>query len=180
MKFTDLVKSRRSVRVYDKRNIKREDLELCIEAARHAPSACNSQPWKFIIIDDIAKKELIAASVLSGLYSMNTFAHKADVFIAIVSEKIKFLSWLGAKLRKTDYRHIDIGIACCQLLLQAQELGIGTCILGWFDERRLKKILSVPPVKKIELVIALGYPKNAKPADKYLKDKSEIISFNKY
>jgi nitroreductase len=176
-----LVRSRRSVRSYDRREVRRSDLELCVEAACHAPSACNSQPWKFIIIDDPAKKKAIAKDVLSGLYSMNSFAGEASAFIALISEKVKFPVWVGGKLRNTDFRRIDTGIACGHLILQAQELGIGTCILGWFNERRLKKILSVPSSKKIELVIALGYPAQTEELhEKRLKDKSEVASFNKY
>ena len=178
--FLDLVKSRRSIRTYDKRAIDKKDLELCIEAGRYAPSACNSQPWKFIIIDDAAKKKMIATCVFSGLYSMNSFANDAAAFIALVSEEMKFPAWAGGVFRHTDFKRIDIGIACEHLVLQAQELGIGTCILGWFNEKRLKKILSVPLSKKIELVISLGYPLPAKIPGKHLKDKNEVISFNEY
>ncbi len=178
--FLDLVKARRSVRTYDKRYIKREDLELCVEAARYAPSACNSQPWTFIIIDDTAKKEAIVKNTLSGLYGMNAFTRDAAAFIAIVSEKRKLPAWAGGKLRKTDFRRIDIGIACEHLVLQAQELGIGTCILGWFNERKLKKILSVPFYKKIELVVALGYPTGSELPERKLKHKGMVLAFNEY
>ena len=178
--FLDLVRSRRSIRAYDKRAIDKKDLELCVEAGRYAPSACDSQPWKFIVIDDAAKKEMIAQNVFSGIYGMNSFANNAAAFIVLVSKEIKFPSWAGGVLRNTDFRRIDIGIACDHLVLQARELGIGTCILGWFNEKRLKKILSVPRSKKIELVISLGYPLSAKIPKKHLKDKNEVISFNRY
>ena len=180
MNFFELVKSRRSVRAYDDRAISREDLESCVEAARHAPSSCNSQPWKFIIIDDPAGKKATAKNVFSGLYKMNAFAGEAAAFIVLVSEKVKFAAWAGEKLRNTDFKRIDTGIACAHLVLQARELGIGTCILGWFNEKMLKKILSVPPMKKIELVIALGYPAQPEVPEKHLKDKNEVCSFNKY
>ena len=177
--FLELVKERRSIRTYQKRPVTRKDLELCVEAARHSPSACNSQPWKFLVIDDDATKEAISKNVFSGLYNMNVFAQEAAAFITMVSGKTKFPVWLGGKIRNTDFRHIDIGIACGHLVLQAQELGIGTCILGWFSERKLKKILHVPALKKIELVIALGYPLE-EPHEKDLKEKTETVSFNKY
>ena len=178
--FIDLVKTRRSVRSFDPRSIKREDLELCVEAGRHAPSACNSQPWKFIVIDDEEKKEAVKTKVFSGIYQMNTFARNADAFIVLVSEKTKTTAWLGQKIRNTDFRKIDTGIACQNIVLQAWELGIGTCILGWFDEKRIKKILSVPLFKKIELVIAMGYPSGVEFPEKKLKDRDEVMSFNEY
>ena len=178
--FLDMVRSRRSIRAYTGRDIKREDLELCVEAARYAPSACNSQPWKFIIVDDRRIKDAVAKRSLSGLYAMNAFAEEAAAFIIIVSESTELPAWLGKKFRSTDFRRMDIGSACEHVVLQAQELGIGTCILGWFDEGRLKKLLSVPRSKKIELVIALGYPADTKLPEKRLKEKDEVVSFNKY
>ena len=180
MTFIDLAKSRRSIRAYDKRIIKREDLESCVEAARYAPSACHSQPWKFIIIDDPAKREVISKTVFSGHYDMNAFARDASAFIAIVSENVKLPAWLGGKLRKTDFRRIDVGIACAHLVLQAQELGIGTCILGWFNEQKLKRVLSVPFYKRIELLIAMGYPFQDELPEKELKSRDSAISFNIY
>lgn len=178
--FLDLTKSRRSIRFYDKREIKRAALDLCIEAARQAPSACNSQPWKFIVIDDPAAKRAIAESLSQGAYTMNTFAREATAFIAIVSESMKFPAWAGSKILNMDYRRIDIGLASAHLVLQAQELGIGTCILGWFNEKKIKKLLKVPRAKRIELVIALGYPGDYTLKKKKLKDKKEVLSFNSY
>ncbi|NQT33372.1 MAG: nitroreductase family protein [Candidatus Omnitrophica bacterium] len=178
--FLDLANARRSTRVFDGRGIKREDLELCAEAARLAPSACNSQPWKFIIIDDPHAKEAVIKDTLSGIYKMNSFSKDAGAFIAIISEKMKFPAWMGGKVRNTDFRRIDIGIACAHLVLQARELNIKTCILGWFNEGRLKKILSIPFWKKIELVIAMGYNDSEECPERRLKDKSEVVGFNKY
>jgi len=178
--FFELVKSRRSIRKYDGRGIARKDLELCVEAGRHAPSACNSQAWKFVIVDDAEKKKKISDNVFSGLYGMNAFASGAAAFIIVISERIKLPARAGGMLRNTDFRRIDIGLACAHIVLQSQELGIGTCILGWFNEKRLKKILSVPRAKKIELVISLGYPASTKLFEKILKDKSETIAFNRF
>lgn len=178
--FLELATSRRSIRSYSEREVKREDLERCVEAARLSPSACNSQPWKFIIIDDKEKKEEVSRKVISGLYNMNAFAKSASAFIAVVSEKTKPPAWAGGKLMRTDFRKIDIGIASAHLVLQAQELGLGTCILGWFNERNLKKILSVPRSKKVELLVSFGYPDNSSLRDRSLKDKSSALSVNRY
>jgi nitroreductase len=181
MAFLDLALSRESAREYgDKTAIPRADLEMCVEAARHAPSACNSQPWRFIIVDDPAMADRIVDKTLSGIYKMNLFARGASAFIAIVSEKTKPASWAGGKLMRTDFRRIDIGIACAHLVLQAEDLGLANCILGWFNERALKKTLSIPASRKVELLISLGKPSGAPKRRKQRKPKKETVSFNSY
>ena len=177
--FLDLVMARRSVRSFKKDVLRRADLELCTEAARYSPSACNTQPWKFLIVDEPGKVEKIKKT-FSGLYSMNAFAIDAPAFIVITSEKQNMPAWLGGKLLRTDFRHIDIGIACEHVVLQAEELGIGTCILGWFSGSRIKKILDIPKNKNVELVVVMGYQGDKEPAERRLKEKSEVISVNKY
>lgn len=179
-RFLELAKSRRSIRFYNKRDLPRRELELCVEAARQSPSACNSQPWKFIIVDDPKVKKSVAETLSSKPYSMNTFASEAAAYIVMVSESMKFSAWAGSKLLNMDYKRIDIGIACAHLVLQAQELGIGSCILGWFNEGKLKKILNIPRSKRIELVISMGYPGKYISKEKNLKDKKEVLAFNGY
>jgi len=180
MSFLELARSRRSVRSFSEKALKREDLELCVEAARHAPSACNSQPWKFIIIDDPGLKNKAGEECFGRPAGFNNFACSAPALIALVAEPVKFTSWAGGKAMGTDFRRIDLGIACSHFVLQARELGIGTCILGWFDEKKLRRLLSVPRGKKIELVIAAGYPRRPASGDKHLKEKEEILSCNAY
>ena len=179
--FFDLARSRKSCRFYTEERVPREDLELCAEAARHAPSACNAQPWKFIIIDDPDRSREVASLFPTPGIAMNAFARNAPAFIAILSEKQKAIPWIGGKLASKDFRLMDLGIVCAHIVLQAEELGIGTCILGWFNERKLKKILGVPRSKRIELVITMGYaPKVLPEREKRLKDKNETVSFNHY
>ena len=180
MNFTELAKTRRSIRAYEKRDITREDLRLCVEPACHAPSACNSQPWKFIIVDDPSVRKDISQTAFSGPYEMNAFASDASAFIIICTEETKFPAWMGGKLRNTDFRKIDLGIACSHIVLQAHELGIGTCILGWFNEKKIKKILSVPASRRIELVISLGYSAQKVIHEKDLKEGKKVLSFNTY
>jgi nitroreductase len=180
MDFLDLVRSRRSVRNYLNKEISSSNYEKCIEAARLSPSACNSQPWKFVVVSKKSLRDKIATTVFSGAYKMNAFATNAAGYIAIVSERPKIAASLGAFLRFISFRQIDAGIACSHLILQAQALGIGTCILGWFNERKLKRIISVPRSKKIILLIALGYPSDTTPSERSLKETSDIISYNRY
>ena len=158
MTFEELVHKRRSVRKYSDQPVAKEDLLKCLEAARLAPSGCNSQPWHFIVIDEPELRKHVAARIFFGIYSMNKFAMEAPVLVAVVSEKEKFLASFGGQIRDTSYCLVDIGIACEHLILQAQELGIGSCWIGWFDEKALKEELRIPKDKKIDIVIALGYP----------------------
>ena len=180
MTFMELVQKRRSVRRYSDRPVAREDVLKCIEAARLAPSACNSQPWKFIVIDEPGLRTRIAEKIFSGLYSMNKFAKEAPVLVAAVSEKMKFLAAVGSQVRGTRYFLMDVGIACEHLILQAQELGIGSCWIGWFDEKALKEELKISKNKKIDIVISLGFPEEDKIVPKTRKALAEISSFNAY
>ena len=180
MSFTDLVLKRRSVRRFSDKPVKREDILACLEAARLAPSACNSQPWKFIVVDDPGKRARLAGRIFSGLYSMNEFAKNAPVIIAVVSEKMKFLAAVGAQVRKTEYYLTDIGIAGEHFVLRARELGLGTCWIGWFDEKALKEELGVPKDRKVDVVIALGYPAEDQVVPKNRKSLAEIGAFNRY
>jgi nitroreductase len=180
MTFEDLIHKRRSVRRYADRPIAKEDVLKCLEAARLAPSACNSQPWHFIVIDRPQLRKRVAERIFSGLYSMNKFAQEAPVLVAVVSEKMKFLASVGSQVRDTRYFLMDIGIACEHLILQAQELGIGSCWMGWFDEKALKEELKIAKDKKIDIVIALGYAAEEKIVPKVRKTLEEMSSFNLY
>jgi nitroreductase len=180
MDFLDLVQRRRSFRKYSDRPIPREDILKCLEAARLAPSACNSQPWHFIVIDEPQLRKRAAKRIFSGVYAMNKFAEEAPVLIAVVTEKSKLLASFGGQVRDTSYCLIDIGIACEHLILQARELGIGSCWIGWFDEKALKEELKIAKHKKIDIVISLGYDAEEKIPSKNRKSLSEISSFNQY
>ncbi len=180
MNFKDLIQKRRSVRKYSGRPIPKDDILKCLEAARLAPSACNSQPWHFIVIDDPALKDRVAGRIFSGVYSMNQFAKEAPVLIAVVTERSKFLASFGGQVRDTSYCLIDIGIACEHLILQAEELGIGSCWIGWFDEKALKEELGIAKNKKIDIVIPLGYSAEDKILPKTRKTLAEVSSFNRY
>ena len=177
--FIDLVHRRISVRKYTGREVPGKDIELCLEAARLAPSACNSQPWKFIVVDDKPLKDALCEKAFSGLYSMNGFAKTAPVIIAVVSERSTFFAKIGGQFRGTSYYLIDVGMACEHLALQAAELGIGSCLLGWFNERAVKKLLKVPRQKKVDLLISLGYYEDIEK-EKIRKPLGEVSSHNRY
>ena len=98
MTFLDLVRRRKSVRSFLDISVEREKVLMCLEAARLAPSASNSQPWKFVVVDDRELKNRLCDRAFRGLYSMNSFCRTAPVSVAIVSEKSKFLTRVGLSL----------------------------------------------------------------------------------
>ena len=181
MALLDLLEHRKSVRDFLDRPVEREKIMTCLQAARIAPSASNSQPWKFIVVDDSQLKNKLCNAAFSGIYSFNSFCKAAPVIVAIVSEKSKFLARIGGMFRGTQYYLIDIGIAGEHLILQAEDLGLGTCWIGWFDEGAVKSILNVPEGKKIDVLIALGYYDRQKVSSEHNREPMDkIASFNSY
>jgi len=177
----DIIKNRRSVRNFLDRPVEREKIMLCLEAARLAPSACNSQPWKFIVVDDKELKDRLCRGAFNGVYSTTSFARKAPLIVAVVSEKAKFLERIGGLIRDTRFYLIDIGIATEHFILQAEELGLGSCWIGWFDEAAVKSTLKVPRDRRIDVLLAVGYYDKGKPVRPHKRDSLEEISaFNSY
>jgi len=177
----DLVKQRKSVRDFLDRPVEREKIMTCLEAARLAPSACNSQPWKFVVVDDKHLKNKLCDAAFSGIYSMNSFCKMASVIVVVISEKSKFLARIGEMFRGTKYYLIDIGIACEHLVLQAEDLGLGTCWIGWFNERAVKSVLNISQHKKVDILIALGYFDKERLGPEHSRESiDKIASFNSY
>jgi len=180
MDFMELVKKRRSVRGYLDKPVEREKLDYCLEAARLAPSACNSQPWHFVIVDEPTLRQQLAGATFGKMFSFNHFSMQAPVLIAIVSEKQKVFAKFAEVVKKKDFHSMDVGIAAEHFCLAAAEVGLGTCMLGWFDEAAAKKLLAVPRNKRVELIITLGYPDSKEPKQKNRKETNEMRSYNKY
>jgi nitroreductase len=177
--FKDLITKRQSARSYLPTPVAREDILKCLEAAQKAPSACNSQPWHFIIVDDPDLKTKLASALFSGPYVMNAFACQAPVLAIVVSEKSSFMAKIGGYFRGTEFYLLDIGAAIEHFILAAAELGLSSCWLGWFNEASAKKILNIPKDRKIDSVISLGFS-NETLREKIRKPLEEISSFNSY
>lgn len=176
MDFAELVQRRQSDRKYDSRPVDRELIVKCLEAARLAPSACNSQPWKFVVVDDPALLPQMGAAA-AGM-GMNKFAHEVPVIVAVVLEKMNLTARIGSVIKDKEYSLLDVGIAVEHFCLQAAELGLGTCIMGWFDEKKVKKLLGIGS-KRVPLLISLGYPAGENRR-KVRKTMDEMSSWNKY
>lgn len=181
MEFSALITHRQSTRAYANRPVEPEKLEQLIEAVRLAPSASNSQPWKLILVTEPSLKDQIARATYSTLISFNKFVPQAPVLAVLVIERPKVITQIGGALKDRDFPLIDIGIAAAHFCLQATALGLATCMLGWFDERRVQELLQIPHNKRIGLLISLGY---AAPEDsiraKKRKNREEMGGYNRY
>lgn len=181
MSFLNLVKTRQSVRKFSSKPVEKEKILLCAEAVRLAPSACNSQPWKIIVVDNPELKEKVAKETYGLIARFNKFVSQAPVIVVFVIEKPKLVTQIGEVLKNKEYPLIDIGIAAEHFCLQAAEIGLGTCMLGWYNEKPIKKLLEIPEKRTIGLLVALGYePENYKQRKKIRKNTEQILSFNKY
>ena len=180
MKFLDLVKARQSVREYLGKEVEREKIERCLEAARLAPSANNSQPWSFIVVEDPRLKDAVARNTFDKFISFNSFSLQAPVLILIISERPSFFSRIGSAIKDKQFSLIDIGITAEHFCLQATEEGLGTCMLGWFNEKGVKALLNISPSKRVELIITMGYPMSDEIQPKERKEIDQIRSYNSY
>lgn len=178
-KILDLIRSRQSDRKYSDKAVEGEKIQRIIEAGRIAPSACNAQPWKFIVVDDKHLLSELADAASAKLLGMNGFVIQAPLLIIVVRENANFSSKIGATVKNKDYSLIDIGIASENICLQATAEGLGSCMIGWFDEGRVKKLLGIPKSKRVELIITIGYSE-AQKREKRRKPPEETISYNRY
>ena len=171
MDFLEIANLRQSCRSYDKeKNVEGEKLEAVLEAVRLAPSACNGQPYHITVCTGDAAKEV--AKACSGM-GMNKFAADAPVLLVISEEAYVKSAAVGAKVKGNDYRSMDIGIAVAYLTAEAATQGLGTCILGWLDDEKIRAICGL--TRPVRLVVTLGYPAD-KPREKKRKALSELVS----
>lgn len=175
----ELILSRQSDRKYSDKPVEKEIIDRILEAGRMAPSACNAQPWKFIVVTGPKLIEKIGEAASAKLIGMNTFVAQAPVILVVVREKPNFSAKVGATIKNKDYSLIDIGIASENICLQARAEGIGSCLIGWFDERMIRKLLAIPRTKRVELIITLGYSQS-ELREKKRKPSDVTISYNKY
>ena len=175
MDFMEIAKARQSCRSYDETKVvEREKLDAVLEAARLAPSACNGQPYHLTVLSGEKAKE--AAKLTVGPAGMNKFAAQAPVMIVMSEEEYVKSAGLGAKIKNNDYRSMDIGIACAYLTSEATTQGLSTCILGWFDDEKVRALCGLE--QPVRLMITLGYAKEGDALrNKKRKAKEELVTF---
>ena len=180
MDFVEFVSTRQSDRAFDaSRPVEREKIDRIIEAVRLAPSACNAQPWHLIVVDEPELKNKVADATSSRALGMNHFTKQAPLHIVLVEEKVNLSSGVGGWLKKKDYAQLDLGIAAAHIALAAHAQGLGSCIVGWFDEKKMRQLLGIPDSKRVWLDIVIGY--STQPLrPKKRKERGTIASFNQY
>jgi len=179
-RFLELVRSRRSVRRFLDKPVEKDKILACLEAARLAPSAENVQPWRFLVIDDPGLKERFAAAAFTGIYSFSRFAAKAPALVLLLARPDLLANRIGKQIQDISFYLIDVGIAGEHFALQAEELGLGTCWIGWFNPRRTRKFFGIPRAFKVVCLLALGYPEGKPGRERARKPLEEIAWFNHF
>ncbi len=180
MDFLEFVSSRQSDRAFDpNRPVEKEKIERILEAARLAPSACNAQPWHMIVVDNPELKNKVADATSERILGMNHFTKQAPVHILLVEEKVNLTSGIGGWVKQKDYAQMDLGVVAAHIVLAAHAEGLGSCIVGWFNEPKMRELLSIPDSKRVWLDIIIGYSVQPVRAKKR-KAFNEIVSYNKY
>ena len=171
MNFMEIARSRQSCRAYDPdRQVEQEKLDAILEAVRLAPSACNGQPYHLTVCRGETATAVAKATMGMGL---NKFATQAPVLIVISEEPYVKTAALGAKVKGNDYRSIDIGIAAAYLTAEAAAQGLGTCILGWLDDEKIRALCGLS--RPVRLVVTVGYPADTQ-REKKRKSMDELVS----
>ncbi len=179
MKFDQILRRRRSTRSFDSRPVNEKDIISIVEAARLAPSACNSQTWRFVTV---TRREIIRKICHEAMRPVipNRWLEQAPLVIVGCSQLDVIANRIGSGVTGIEYYQIDLGIAMEHMVLKATELGIGTCWIGWFDESTLKEILKIPKKIKVSALLAVGYPKDESSGKRKRKPLEKIVFSEKW
>jgi len=172
--FMGLCRRRQSCRKYADRPVEPEKLMACVEAARLAPSACNSQPWHFHVVSRPDLVEKIGAATQE--FGANPTMDTAKAFVVITEEHAKLSPTIRGLIDSQYYAHGDVGAAAAIICFEAEEQGLGSCILGSYNRETICRALGVPVEKRVRLVVALGYAENAAVREKARKALDEVVT----
>ncbi len=177
--FMKLVRARRSIRKFLQTKVGRDSVLSCIEAALHAPSSMNSQPWSFVVVDEPEEIARFVQRACTGVYRPTRWIASAPVVLAIVVEKKPVPHWFGPLLQGTAFSLLDVGIAGQHIVLRATELGLGTCWIGWFNAKGAARALGVPAGHRVAALIVLGRADPAfPPGPKAIRNLQESTHFS--
>jgi nitroreductase len=179
LSLDQIIAKRASVRAYDPRPVTPEDIIAICEAARMAPSACNSQTWRFIAVTDRGIIEKICHEAMRPVIP-NKWLAQTPLVIVGCSQLDIIANRLGARVTGVEYYQIDLGIAMEHMALKATELGLGSCWIGWFKEKKIRELLDIPGKVKISALLTVGYPKNNPSSPKNRKPLDRILFFNRW
>ncbi len=180
MSFFDLAVRRRSIRKFLPDPVDPETVEELVRAAGESPSACNSQPWHFVALFDDEIRRKVAAACMTPLVPINRFVPTAPLLVVQVSVTPNPASMIGGLIKHKSFVAMDSGIAAAHFCLAAAERGLGTCLLGWFDEKKIARELDIPKPYRVELVIAVGKPARADAPKARRKSFEQVYSVNRF
>ncbi|MCZ7355347.1 MAG: nitroreductase family protein [Candidatus Methanoperedens sp.] len=169
MEVLNVIRSRRSIRAYDSREVEEDKLERILESGRLSPSAGNRQERRFVIVRDPRTRQMLSEAARD-----QKFVAAAPVVIAACSVESDYIMLCG----QPAYT-IDTAIAVDHMALQAVEEGLGTCWIGAFDEKKVKEILNIPEDVRVVALLPLGYP-SAIPGPAKRKSLDEIVKWEKW
>jgi nitroreductase len=173
--YFELIQKRESCRDFDARPVEKEKLERCVEAARLAPSACNSQPWKYLVVTnpEMVKK---LRPMMQDL-GMNKFVDACPAFAIVLEEKAKLKVTVSQRFKDQDFAPIDVAFSASQFCYAATEQGLSTCIIGWHNEPKIKEMFNLEKHERVRLILAVGYAKSDKLREKRRKPIEEMSEF---
>lgn len=183
MKFEEMLLKRESCRSYQDKPVSREDLIKICEAGRLTPSGCNSQPWKFIVIDEPeAKAKMCDALLLEGGVTGAPWREKVPAFIVLVEQEAKLMQFAMDYFKDSQrFAAGDVAMASLNMAYQALELGLDTCMIGMIDQKKMQASFGVPEGDEVRLALAVGYKKEGKELRKKMrKPFEEVVSFNSW
>lgn len=179
LSLDQIIARRTSVRAYEPKPVPPEHIIAICEAARAAPSACNSQTWRFIVVTDRTIIKKICREAMRPVIP-NKWLAQAPVVIVGCSKLDIVANRLGAGITGVEYYQIDLGIAMEHMVLKATELGLGTCWIGWFKEKKIRALLDIPGKIRVSALLAMGYPKIGTSAPKRRKPLNRILFFDRW
>ncbi|HIJ73884.1 MAG TPA: NAD(P)H nitroreductase [Candidatus Hydrogenedentes bacterium] len=179
MTLDEIIHTRRSVRAYDSRPVKRGDILAICEAARLAPSACNSQTWRFVAVTDRDRIARLCDEAMRPVVR-NKWLRQAPLVIAGCSQLDIVANRIGTAVTGIEYYQINLGIAMEHMVLKATELGLGTCWIGWFNQNKVREVLEIPKRIRVSALLAVGYPKEPHPAKHSRKPIEKILYSEKW
>ena len=179
MDFMELANQRQATRAFTEQMVSHEMLMECVRAAQLAPSACNSQPWKFVVVETPELVKQVADAIIDNPAGINKNVEHAPVLVAVVEEQATLIPQARGLYESNHFAQFDLGSATQYFCLRAAELGLGTCILGAFNEEKVKQLLQIPAERRVFVMLAGGHP-SGKIRPKIRKHIEEIHSFDQY
>jgi nitroreductase len=174
--FIGLVRQRTSCRAYIRKPVPRAHLELMLEAARLAPSACNRQPWRFAVAEnEDVRMRLVDEGFLAGIPMK--WAADAGAIIALGMERSTITHRIAPKISGVDYPLLDLGIAGEHLVLQAEELGLGTCWIGWIRPKAVREIVQWPGSIEPVGLITVGWPAEGERRNRSRLERGQLVTW---